>query len=410
MNVIILNDYAWVNGGAGKVAISNALGLAARGHNTVYFSVVGPVDPMLQDVPGLKTVCLGGSDLLGNPNKIEAVTRGLWNRTAAQALVEEITAFGEDRPVVHIHHLSKALTSSVIPAAKRAGAPVIFHVHDYALACPNAGFYNYRKQQLCHLRPLSARCILTNCDCRSYGHKIWRVGRQLAQQMKGKLPSSVETFVSVSQFALDVLEPFMPPGSDQFVVENPIDAEPKERVEAEKNRDYTFVGRIVPEKDPLTFAKAALGVDVPARFVGEGSLQEQVREANPGATMTGWLGADEVKRELARSRCLVFPSRWYETAGLVIREAAALGVPAIVSDACAGREYIENEKTGLLFEAGSEASLRQALQKAQDDAFLERVSRGAYESFWSDEPSLERYLDQIEAVYERALGRQRSLA
>ncbi len=64
-------------------------------------------------------------------------------------------------------------------------------------------------------------------------------------------------------------------------------------------------------------------------FIGDGPLRPI--EAT-GARVTGWLSAEDVQRELEHARCLVFPSLWYETYGLVVNEAAARGIPAIVSD------------------------------------------------------------------------------
>ena len=49
--VIIVTDYAWVVGGASKVAMLSAIALAHRGYETYYFSAVGPVANELADAP-----------------------------------------------------------------------------------------------------------------------------------------------------------------------------------------------------------------------------------------------------------------------------------------------------------------------------------------------------------------------
>ena len=36
MNVIIVNDYSYINGGAGEIAVSTALALAERGHEVIF--------------------------------------------------------------------------------------------------------------------------------------------------------------------------------------------------------------------------------------------------------------------------------------------------------------------------------------------------------------------------------------
>ena len=46
-NVVVINDYAHVNGGAASVAIDSALGLAGAGLRVYFISVVGPLDARL---------------------------------------------------------------------------------------------------------------------------------------------------------------------------------------------------------------------------------------------------------------------------------------------------------------------------------------------------------------------------
>ena len=51
----------------------------------------------------------------------------------------------------------------------------------------------------------------------------------------------------------------------------------------------------------------------------------------------GWQSPDNVAAALSRARGLAFPSTWFETAGLVVLEALAHGVPALASRSAPGR-------------------------------------------------------------------------
>ena len=42
--VVIINDFAYINGGAGKVAFTSAKALSSMGIRTILFSAVAPVD------------------------------------------------------------------------------------------------------------------------------------------------------------------------------------------------------------------------------------------------------------------------------------------------------------------------------------------------------------------------------
>ena len=76
--VIIVNDFGFVNGGAGKIAISTALGLAENGYRVIFFCAVGPVGNELIH-PNIQVICTNQLDILHDSNKIRAIKQGLWN-------------------------------------------------------------------------------------------------------------------------------------------------------------------------------------------------------------------------------------------------------------------------------------------------------------------------------------------
>jgi hypothetical protein len=71
-HVVILNDFAYVNGGASQVALSSAQGLASAGVNVTLFAAVGPVDAALQDQTNLSVIHLGQHEILNDPNRSRA--------------------------------------------------------------------------------------------------------------------------------------------------------------------------------------------------------------------------------------------------------------------------------------------------------------------------------------------------
>ena len=95
----------------------------------------------------------------------------------------------------------------------------------------------------------------------------------------------------------------------------------------------------------------------------------------------------------------MFPSVWYETQGLVVGEAAALGVPAIVSNSSAAAEFVIDGKTGLLFKTGDIDDLQEKLRRMTDDALAARLGLAAYEQHWAVPPTTARHAADLEAVY-----------
>lgn len=75
-----------------------------------------------------------------------------------------------------------------------------------------------------------------------------------------------------------------------------------------------------------------------------------------------WLGFTAPKDLFARIDCLVVPSIWAEPFGRIVIEAAAFGVPVIVSDAGGIPEIMQLGLTGTIVPANDAAALAAALE------------------------------------------------
>ena len=166
---------------------------------------------------------------------------------------------------------------------------------------------------------------------------------------------------------------------------------------------FLFVGRLVPEKGPRLLAEAARRLGVPAVFVGEGELRAELQRDYPEHTWTGWLDAPAAADWTRRARALVFPSIWYETLGLVVVEAAAQGLPAIVADTSAASRFIRAEEGGLHFAHGSVEALAAQMERLRDPALAARLGRAAYDWYWSAPWTMAGHLDKLRGVYARML-------
>jgi glycosyltransferase involved in cell wall biosynthesis len=403
VNVVIITDNAHVNGGAAKVAIQEAVGLADRGHKIYYVCAVEPIARELIH-PNISVCCSQQGDLLANPNPVAAFVQGWWNTRAAQLTNRIVTRLKGSETIVHLHTWSRALSASTIRAAIDSGIPVVCTLHDFILACPSGTFFNHTQQQVCDLRPLSAACLLTNCDTRSYAQKLWRVGRQVIQKQMGKAPAAINHFIVHSRLAGEVMEPYLP--QDCMVHSLPIHVEGSQYPPAqpETNHNLVYLGRLVREKGVLLAANAAAAEGLPLTFVGSGPLAEQIQAAYPEAIVTGWVQHATSVQYLRQARALVFPSLWYETLGLVVLEAAAHGIPSLVPDTSAAREIVLDGVTGLHFKSGDELDLRSRMRELRDADLVRSLGRRAYERFWSsDHCSLNLHVSSLEAIYEKTI-------
>ncbi|HKB55215.1 MAG TPA: glycosyltransferase family 4 protein, partial [Ramlibacter sp.] len=300
---------------------------------------------------------------------------------------------------------TKALSSSVIRETLTGGYPAVTTLHDYFCACPNGGFFDYQKATNCQLVPLSLACVTTHCDARSYPQKLWRVGRQFVQRGAGRFPGAMRHFISVTQFSARILKRYLPEAARIHPVANPIDVPYGPGAAVQAHDGVVCVGRLSPEKGGVLLARACQLLGVPVTFVGDGPMRDSIRAACPAARITGWLPAQQVRAHMTQCRVLVLPSLWYETQGLVVGEAAALGVPAIVPDACAAREAVLDGTTGLWFRSGDVADLKAKISRLQaDPALAAQMGRAAFERYWRNPATLQRHVGDLERVYHDVLA------
>ena len=100
--------------------------------------------------------------------------------------------------------------------------------------------------------------------------------------------------------------------------------------------------------------------------VGEGPARAELESlaeecGADGVSFVGRQSGDALTRLIARARFLVLPSELYETCGLVLWEAYALGRPVIASRIGGIPESIDEGETGLMFEPGNVSELAEKI-------------------------------------------------
>jgi glycosyltransferase involved in cell wall biosynthesis len=401
-SVVVINSFCHVQGGASRVAIDEAVGLSSKGVQVVFLGAVGPVCGELS-VAALKVICLNQSELADAPRNPAVALQCLWNVAAHRAMSRVLRELDPRDTVVHLHGFTQGLSSAPIRVALDNGFKVVCTLHDYFSVCPNGGFYDYAAQSLCHRRPLSLDCIRTNCDKRSYAHKLYRVLRAQTQRTLGGLPRGVLHYIALSSLSADLVRPYLPGGARIFSLDNPVEVARSAPVDAANNGTIVAIGRLDPEKGTNVLVRAAEIAGSRVLFVGDGSLRA-VAESNPLCEVTGWLSREGVFAKLETARCLVFPSVCYETFGLSVAEAAARGVPAIVSSATGAAERVEHGRTGWLFRTGDIDDLASRLQYVRDDGAVSAAGRAAYDTFWSKPHTLEIHTEYLLGIYDDVLA------
>ena len=144
---------------------------------------------------------------------------------------------------------------------------------------------------------------------------------------------------------------------NRFAVSNPCPAA----------RSFLFVGRYVPEKGVDILAEAyrryreMVGEPWDLVCSGSGALRDTL--LNAGAKDLGFVQPRDLPAVMQKASAFVLPSR-FEPWGVVAHEAAAAGLPLILSDACGSSVHLlRHLYNGYCFPSGSVGALLQALIK-----------------------------------------------
>ena len=344
--IIIVNDFNYVQGGASKVAIQTAKILKNNtDYRIIFFSAVNKPE---ENIDGIEYISTNQNEALNEKNKLKGIINGIYNFKAKNVFKNLLLTLDRKNTIIHVHGWTKALSSSIFDIAFKMKFKVVLTLHDYFTACPNGGYFNYKKNEICHLKPLSWKCIKCNCDSRNYAFKIYRVIRQFVQNKIVKLNDKLEYVITISDFSEKILKQTLNPRTKIARIYNPIDIEPsKEKRDFTKNKYYLYVGRVSKEKGVDLFCQAITELKLKGIVVGDRSEKEKLQNEYPNIQFVGWKSSDEVKEYMKRARALIFPSRLYETAGLTVLEAQAYGIPCIVSQNTAAVEFVD---TNCIFE------------------------------------------------------------
>lgn len=176
-----------------------------------------------------------------------------------------------------------------------------------------------------------------------------------------------------------------------------------------------FAGKLQAKKRPLDLLDALEQArrtrsDLRLLIAGSGELEpvlrERARERRLPVTFAGFLNQTEMPRAYAAADALVLPSDAGETWGLVVNEAMASGVPAVVSDHVGCREdLVEDGVTGFSFPLGDTRALAACLTSLAADPIRAAAMGEAARQLVLSRYSIDRAVAGTVAALENLLGR-----
>lgn len=398
-NVIVISNYAGIGGGASQIAILTGRVLLKEGYNVVFFAGYGEGGEVFD---GMRLVVVGDKPFLGMASKIRGALEGIHSRRVYEALCSLLADYDSSDTVIHIHGWTHGLSSSIFDAIADCGFRSVCTLHEYFLKCPNGGFFDYGRQEICMRKACSPACLVHNCDKRNYVQKLYRVARLKRQNRAIKRAAPKPCYLSPFTYGWlkgNVLDDGRP-----TYLPNPISVEGEcSPSRLEDRNGYLFIGRMDSEKNPRLFCEALTRLGLPGTLCGDGPLLAELKRDFPNLDFRGWCDKGEIAKYARANKALILASYCLEASPLVCLEAMfAAAIPSVVPDTCGATAYIEDGVNGLWFENGSVDSLCDALRKLEDPEFygeicanLERVMPGLRE-----DRSFEVYAKRLADIYE----------
>jgi len=308
----------------------------------------------------------------------------------------------ERRPdIALIHNFFPLVSPSVYHVLHSFHVPIIQVIHDFRFFCPNGWFFT--QGQVCERckkgNYLSA--VRFRCYRDSYLSSALAASSIGLNRLGGML-EKITAFVCPTVFLKQKLVEGGIQKEKIFIRPHFMDTSPI-APNYRKGEYVLYLGRISPEKGIWTLVRAFQKLKgVTLRIAGTGPMETDLRrylKANSieNIELLGFQSGKDKWQLLADSLFVVVPSECYETFGLVVLEAYAVGKPVLASNLGSLPYVVENGKSGMLFEPGNVEDLVKKVKHLIADpsgvASMGFHARGLAETKYSPDQSYRTLLD-----------------
>jgi len=274
---------------------------------------------------------------------------------------------GAGARVVHAHNLQPAFGWRALAAARRAGARVVLHLHQYRLVCAvGVCFTGGEECTRCHGRNTLPGVRL---NCRGSRSEGVVYGAALALWQR-RLVEQADAVIVPSRFARERLQELGAPLQWErvHVLAPPVavpDA-PDDGGAPAPGGYALVVSRLAAEKGVEVAIDACRRAGIGLVIAGEGPQRGalEARAAGAEVRFAGSVAEAELERLRGGAALAIVPSRSAETFGLAAAEAMAAGLPVVASRVGALEELLEPAS---LVEAGDAAALASAVERLAGD-------------------------------------------
>lgn len=357
MKILFCNKYNYTFSGTEAYLFELMELLSAQGHATALFSMADPrgrstpYDRFLVPPVNFK------DESNGLVARLHLAARAVYSWEVRARLRRMIADFRPD--VAHVRNIYHHLTPSILWELKKQGVPVLYHLNDFKLLCPN---YNL----LSHGQACERCCggkfwhvVTEGCSQGPRGASMALAAEAYFHKWLGTYQRCVDVFLAPSQFVRSKLIEYGWLAERIEVLPHFQRVSPAALPAPGEKAPVLYFGRLSAEKGVHDLLHAMQRLpNLHLNIAGEGPQQPELESLASklhlrNVTFLGHQNAAALRSLIAESRFTIFPSRAYETMGKSILESYAEGRAVVASDLGSRRELVHEAKTGTLFPPGN---------------------------------------------------------
>jgi len=364
MRVLYCNKYNYPFSGTEVYLFELMELMRAKGHEVALFSMADPRgQPTPYDRHFVSHIDFKAKS--GWRGKAQKATHAIYSTEARRQLRAMIEDFRPD--VAHVRSIYHHLSPSILWELKAQGVPVLYHLNDFKVLCPNYNLLSHGK--VCEACKGGAFWHLLRLGCYpGLAARLTLMMEAYIHRWMGTYRKCVDLFVAPSKFVCDK---FVEHGCNV----NKFHVLPHfQRVEEPQNLSgcaegpVLYVGRLSAEKGVHDLIRAMQQLpDLRLVIAGDGPQKSELEQLAAvlglaNIEFVGQVGPEQRDRLIANSRFTVFPSHAYETLGKTILESYAQARTVVASDIGSRRELVRHGENGFLYPCGDVNGLVRAMQ------------------------------------------------
>ncbi|HPT08663.1 MAG TPA: glycosyltransferase [bacterium] len=356
MKILQVNKFNYLRGGAEKYFLQISEELVKAGHQVAVFSMQHPKNlPSPWEKYFVSRISFNESHLR---DWLIAPGRIIYSFSARRKFTKLLNDFKPD--IIHIHNIYHQISPSILSVASKHRIPIVMHLHDYKLVCPNYQLFTDNK--ICYrCWPKKYSQCLKHCCFKNsfFSSLLATIEMEIHHKILKIYEKNISCFIAPSKFMKETLVKFNWAEDKIKVVYN--FSEKMDNNLINEVEDYAlYFGRLSKEKGINTLLEALQSAKnkINLKIVGSGPEEENLKKLVQELYLekqVEFLGfkSDQALYDIVKKAKIIFiPSIWNENMPFALIEALSLKKVVAVSKVGGLQELIEDRVNGFLFKPG----------------------------------------------------------